>query len=1239
MRSPSSVHSPLLLRLATVLFAAALVAPAAAPAAETDPIPAAQTAGDRFAARLQELREAILANPGSPAIAADLYAYDSLLRFGGNLERGADTFRRVARSGSAAPEVRALAWRMLAEVERLRGRAPRMEESLDAIGVLRDFAIVGPFDDENGGGYDVAYGPELDLDLSRTHEGSRGEVAWRVVEGLGRTGTVAIHEAVRPTREVVVYALTTLDVPAATSATLYLGTPGATKAWLNGRPVLADPDRHPARFDQKAVRLDLQRGSNVLLLKLTGGTSGPFELHARVVGANGRPIRGLRAKAPTSGRFARPAPIAAGRVIRGVRPLVDVLERAAKGNDPAALYAWARVLAERHPYDESEKRAEAAAARAANADPRNLEAQFLAARTADDINESRAFLEQAAAHARPGDARAHTALANFWMGRGDSFRALQILQPAAENAPGDWPAQLVVADALDAQGFQARALAVVESLAQRHPDEPRILQALARHRLRDRRSDDAARILRVALAHRPGSVEIATTLASILVDRGQAKEAALVLANAARLAGADLSLLLRRADLLAANGAEAEAKKLYDAAIAMNPQAGEVFERAGQSALRAGDRVGALALFQRSLEVQPQNAWLKELVQQLQPGAASFASAFLHDLREVAARAKAHEGEDAVKLVDLAATHVLPSGQASRTRQTIVRVQSQRGVDRFRTTPIRYAPDREQLKVVRARVLKADGTIVDAHEESERSVNEAWSGMYFDTRTRYVSFPGLAPGDVVELVWRSDDVAGDNLLGDYFGDVDFVQDTVPTERWEYVLEMPPGRPIFANRLPLATYEETRREGGRVLHRWSATDVPRVLPEPGMPGWTEVAAYLHVSTYRDWESVARFWWGLVKDQVRPTPEIERVAKEIVAGIPASDVDGRVRAVYNYVVKNTRYVGLEFGIHGFKPYKVEQVLRRRFGDCKDKASLTYALLRSIGIDSKLVLLRMRHLGAIGAEPASLAVFNHAILYVPQLDLWLDGTAEWSGSQELPESDRGAEVLVVDPEGTSRFGRIPEAPASLSVNDARHLVQLGADGSATVAGESTIRGIPAPGYRRAYASPNGRTASFEQAWARTFPGVTVTRLEMNDLTRLEEDVRLDFGLRVPRYAERVGEGRLAFRPFGDARSWVESYAPLSSRQQPLVLRHAFENRFEYTYELPEGFRVERLPRTGEVRSDFGFATLAIEEAEGRVIARGTVSIAVPRIEAADYPAFRRFLAEVDELFGGKLVVGRGG
>jgi transglutaminase-like putative cysteine protease len=351
----------------------------------------------------------------------------------------------------------------------------------------------------------------------------------------------------------------------------------------------------------------------------------------------------------------------------------------------------------------------------------------------------------------------------------------------------------------------------------------------------------------------------------------------------------------------------------------------------------------------------------------------------------------------------------------------VVRPLSQRGVDQARAQSVQYSPDRQVVKVERARILRKDGTTLESRAEGDRSLSEPWYGLYYDVRARVISFAQLEPGDVVELVTRIDD-SGSNFFADYFGEFAYLQGTQQRHISDYVLLGPPGRTFYSTASKLAglKYTEGVLPDSGTFKRWTARDVPKIVPEPSMPGYSELLAYVHVSTYKDWASVGKFYWGLVKDQLRVTDEIRAAALEAVKGIAPSDEAARIRAVYDFVVSRTRYVGLEFGINSFKPYPVETILSRRFGDCKDKASLMHAMLESLGIDSRLALLRMTRLGGIDEAPASLAVFNHAILYVPKYDLFLDGTAEFHGSGELPADDRGAYALIVEPEPNGKGSR---------------------------------------------------------------------------------------------------------------------------------------------------------------------------------------------------------------------------
>jgi hypothetical protein len=340
---------------------------------------------------------------------------------------------------------------------------------------------------------------------------------------------------------------------------------------------------------------------------------------------------------------------------------------------------------------------------------------------------------------------------------------------------------------------------------------------------------------------------------------------------------------------------------------------------------------------------------------------------------------------------------------------------------------------------------------------------------------------------------------------------------------------------------------------------------------------------------------------------------------------------VAAVHGFVVSQIRYVGLEFGIHGYKPYRVDDVLRRRFGDCKDKASLAHALLEALGIDSRLVLLRMRRLGRIPEAPASLAVFNHAILYVPELDLWLDGTASYSGSRELPAEDAGATALVVNPDGVARFGTLPELRAAENRVESAFEIALAPDGRAAVHGRSRISGVQASQYRRAYLSENERRAQLEKGFNRLFPGLRVQTVSMSDLTRLEEDVSVEFGLEVPGYAQRDGEG-LRFTPFGAGTSYVESYASTSERRQDLVLGSPLESRFAYRYALPPGWKAE-LPEDAAGRIPEASFEVRHRVEGGAVIVEGHVTFETGRVAAARYPAFRDLAAAVDRAFARRI------
>ncbi len=892
----------------------------------------------------------------------------------------------------------------------------------------------------------------------------------------------------------------------------------------------------------------------------------------------------------------------------------------------------------------------------------------MAARLEEDRGRRRAHVEAALA-AAASDAAVLVALADDELDQDRPHAAARLLERAARAAPGWAEPRVALAEALARAGLDARSARIAVEVARAFPTVPGAVRAAARAARRLGRDDESAARLRTLVALRFDDREARGTLAQLLVDRGDVAGAAALLAEGLRLEPSDLEGRLGLAELLAANGRVEEGEAQFEVALRIAPDDAEPHARRGRARLGQGRAAEAKPDLERALELRPQSPELKELVRSLEPARERFERPYVLDAPALAKAAPPPgPDDDALVLGDLEVTRVFPSGLSATYAQLVVKVANSRGADAFRRRTVSWDPDRQEVRIDRARIIKPDGTVVDTHDESEQSASEPWYRLYYDTRAKTLSFPALAPGDVLEVAWRIEDVARENLLSDYYGDVAYVDESTRKLLFDRVVLVPEGRALHASVPAGVARTERSLPGGVVEHRFVARDLARLVPEPSMPGWSEVARAVHVSTYATWDDVARFYWGLVREQLHPTEEVRRTAARIadealgparvasltrparasgngvaprLASVTAAAPPGGwdpatkrllVSAVYGFVVSQTRYVGLEFGIHGYKPYRVDDVLRRRFGDCKDKASLMHALLEALGIDSRLVLLRMRRLGRIAEAPASLAVFNHAILWVPELDLFLDGTASWTGSRELPGEDRGAVALIVNPDAPPRFLVVPDARPEENRTESRFEILLAPDGRATVRGASRITGAQAAAYRSAYLSAHERRAQLEKAFNRTFPGLRVEAVNVSDLARIEEDVRMDFTLDVPRHGQ-PDAGGLSFSPFGGASSYVESYASLSERRHPLVIGQPMENRFEYRYTLPAGWAAVEVPEdaSGEV-PEAAFEVRHRTEGSTLVVS-GHVTFRAGRVAPERYAAFRDLVARLDRAFGRRI------
>jgi transglutaminase-like putative cysteine protease/Tfp pilus assembly protein PilF len=841
----------------------------------------------------------------------------------------------------------------------------------------------------------------------------------------------------------------------------------------------------------------------------------------------------------------------------------------------------------------------------------------------------------AALRAEPQNVAAHIALADYYFARGQKEKGRDLLRQAVRLQPQNFVARKRLADLYVSVGLNALALAEYEKLEHEFPGPVWLKRELASRYQDLGLHSRAEALLRSGLRTNFDGGQERALLVRILERRHDRAGLRDAYTDMARLRPTDVQPLIQLAELAAGMGDVAAAEKTLRAALDIDPESAELHARFGELLSASGRAHAARVELARAVELNPH---LHNVRRRLEAAAATLTNdetEYLADARELAAavqRGAPNEQTSAVMLADVRVERVYENGLSAARVQQVYYIASEQGARDFTTRAIQYSPVSQELHILHARVHKPDGRILEADEAGETSNADANIAMYYDVRSRSLRFP-VEKGDVIEMDYRISPNSNVNPYGDYFGTLVVFGSQTPQRMKRYVLITPARRKfnVLEARLPAPAAVSLR--GSERVYRWDAQDLPPLANEPRGPAVTEVAPYVHVSTFSSWQDIGRWYAQLVRPQFALDSNLRAALGKIVAGKKTKIQ--KINAIHQFVLRNTHYVALEFGIYSYKPYPVSQVYARRFGDCKDKAGLMIALLRAAGIEAEIALVRTRRMGEVGERATSISVFNHAIVYVPAFDMWLDGTAEYAGSRELPLEDQGAMALTVSAGGDAELRRVPVTKPSDNYTRRTVVARVQPDGSMQFSGSAYIRGEDAPGLRREYEVAERQRESVRNTLSEIFPSVHVEDVTVQ-AEDLEHDVMVNFRGALDTFR---GKRALSLSASWMPRSYVQKLAPLATRTQDLLLPAPWTTEEELHFVLPTGASAGFVPRDKTLQTQFGSATLKYERRGRELVVRTSVQFRKLRIRPDEYPAFRDFCGQVERAFREEIKVALGG
>ena len=350
--------------------------------------------------------------------------------------------------------------------------------------------------------------------------------------------------------------------------------------------------------------------------------------------------------------------------------------------------------------------------------------------------------------------------------------------------------------------------------------------------------------------------------------------------------------------------------------------------------------------------------------------------------------------------------------------------------------------------------------------------------------TAVVVLEDVRPGDVLEYSFTR---SGRNpIFGPRWASTFWTGSTVPAGRIRRRVFLPPGREV-AFRLYAGAPMPIERVGkrGRDLV-WDSTDVPATIVDSSLPPDVEVVPRVQFSEWASWGDVAAWAAGNFRADPAGIPAdlVERLRKPGRA--PAETTAEALRFVQDEV----RFLGVEMGVSSHAPARPEEVLRRRFGDCKDKALLLVSLLRALGIEADAALVSLGDERAVAGFLPAPDVFDHAIVRVKiGMDaFWLDPTRRQrrGALADLVHADVG-KALVLEA-GAQGLTDVPPLPGRLARRTVRNVIVIREKGPAAYTVTTTATGSGADAIREDWAGT--RPADIEKSclefYTHRYPGI---------------------------------------------------------------------------------------------------------------------------------------------------------
>lgn len=480
-----------------------------------------------------------------------------------------------------------------------------------------------------------------------------------------------------------------------------------------------------------------------------------------------------------------------------------------------------------------------------------------------------------------------------------------------------------------------------------------------------------------------------------------------------------------------------------------------------------------------------------------------------------------------------------------------------------------------KVKDIAARVIKADGTIVELKKEDifDRTIAKA-SGS--KVKARSFALPGIEPGAIIEYRWQ-EVYPGASASG---LKLHFQRD-IPAREITYYLKPYQGLIYNSFHMEEAKFVKDKDD----FYKMSKTNMPAYREEPRMPPEDQVRAWVLLNYTKETKlDAAKFWKDFGRAVFEATKDETKVnddVKAAVAGIigDASTPEQKLERIYDFCrtkIKNISDDALTLSDEEKKKFRGNKspadTLKKGGGTGSNIDYLFAALAKAAGFDARIALSGSRANFFFDPSVASAALISSSFVAVRVGEGWqFYSPAEmYTSFGMLGWPEEGQDALITDAKEPTWFSTGMSGPDK-SLEKRTGKLRLLEDG--TLEGDIRIEYTGHLGFdKKEYnddESPAEREDILRRAIKERMSTAEVTDIKVENVTDPVKPFTYSYHVRVPGYAQRTGK-RMFFQP-GYFSHGVGSLFTSATRKHDIYFNYPWSEHDVITIDLPEGFTLD--------------------------------------------------------------------